>query len=210
MCDTIQFSCSAKDPDHDSLTYNWYSFKLSDNSDPNQFKIIKTDYNGQFLEQGAKVRWKPGALKGNYLILLKVTDIAGYEEVKDVIINVEHNLCDNIQMVFTVSEIEKKSIDEYAQLFDIVPSKIVLANYHDFEFEGMVYFNSSGWRDIHNFNSKLNRKKAFYTDFPDRYVADRMVVFTDIEISLDRMVGNWVLSCSTCDGAVQSFVAMRE
>ncbi|MBN2286135.1 MAG: hypothetical protein JXI43_06785 [Tissierellales bacterium] len=210
VCDSIYFQCMARDPDNDSLTYKWHSCKVTDNSELKNYRIIQTEYNGIFIKKGSKTTWIPGALKGKYLIIVNVIDSAGYEVSALTIVNVEHKICDNILMVFEVSEIEGKSAEEYSKISKIVPSTITLSNWHDFEFAGKVHFYSLGWREINNFINGLAADKSFYIDFSDLYAPDGKIAFSNMQICNENLTGFWTLICSACDWPVLSITAIRK
>ena len=207
VCDSIKFSCIAWDPDYDSLRFEWLSYKLSDTASQNP-DIHETDYGGKFSESGSKSTWLPGPLKGEYLIIVTVSDPAGYQVSKDTTINVHHELCENIDLVFDVKTIDGYSIKEFTKDFKIVPQKIVLSCFVSSNFSGIVQFDSIGSYNIQTFPQALELSNTFYTDCSGFYPKGK-VIFEKIEIFNDKMLGRWAVTSPAIDADFWKFEASR-
>ncbi len=79
MTGTITLTCQAEDPENDPFTYEWASFKLTENSTVENYEFDYWHNRGRFISTGKEAIWKPAKLEGKYLILCDVKDKAGYE-----------------------------------------------------------------------------------------------------------------------------------
>ena len=209
VCDSINFTCTAEDPDNDSLKYEWYSYKLIDTDNSKTLKIFQTEYNGTFKEIGSKTTWLPGALKGKYIIIVKVTDPAGYEAIKDVVVNAYHELCDNIHLVFDIKKIGTFEIEEYSKARGIAPKTIILSSFSYFDFAGIVQFDSIGTRNILSYPIELEYSNAFFIDCSDIYIQGT-IVFSELEIQNSYMQGKWAVTSPLIDVSFLPFKAERK
>lgn len=209
VCDTLNLLCDADDPDNDSLAYEWISFKLSDASTIDVYQIIKTLFVGNFLNSGKSVLWKPGILKGKYLIISKVTDTAGYESSEEVVINVTHKLCKNIQMLFSIQEVNGLSLAEFRKyVLKILPTGIIITQSDD-NYSGHVELENYGLREIKNFPESPQNGSSFYIEIDDIYNPGDRIIFSELQITKEMMTGYWIIFGSTWDVSPNFFEAWR-
>ncbi len=89
--ENINLTCVVEDPENDPLTYEWTSYRVTDNSSLENYEIIELVYwlnQGVFTASGSEAVWIPGKLEGKYLILCYVQDKAGYEVSDKIIVQV--------------------------------------------------------------------------------------------------------------------------
>lgn len=208
VCDSISFHCVAYDPDNDSLGFEWFSYKLSDHASQ-KYEILETDYHGKFASSGSMSIWRPGALKGRYLIIVKVSDRAGYQVTENVVMHVHHKLCEDIDLIFDIKMIGGYTLEEFTKYFKIVPMTIILSSFMNSKFKGIVQFDSIGTREIASYPEELDHINTFYTDCSD-YYPEGKVVFTEIDISNDKMFGAWAVTAPTIDSDFWTFEAIRK
>jgi len=90
---SIKLSCSVEDPENDPLTYEWSSYRLTENSTLENYQIIYWLNHGDFSGTDKDVIWKPGKIAGPYLLLCNVKDKAGYEITAKRIVQVLSTEC---------------------------------------------------------------------------------------------------------------------
>jgi hypothetical protein len=93
VCDLLNLNCLVEDPENDSLTYEWSSYRLTENSTLDNYQVIYWLNHGEFSGTDKDVVWKPGRIAGPYLILCNVKDKAGYEITGKKILQVVSTEC---------------------------------------------------------------------------------------------------------------------
>ncbi len=91
--ENIILTCTVENPENDPLTYEWSSYRLSENSTLENYEVIYWLNHGEFNGTDQDVVWKPGRIAGPYLILCNVKDKAGYEITGKKILQVVSTEC---------------------------------------------------------------------------------------------------------------------
>ena len=153
--EALRITCIATDPDNDSLTYLWESFKVTDESTPENYEIIFSLNKGTFKETGKTALWRPAHLPGKYVIICLIKDIAAYEEhaVKIIDVKVDKNLKDKLSenVVIPEGNIDTKiTISMYEDICNDQIRKFMI-----YCFTENIY-GSSGYFIENNFESFYN------------------------------------------------------
>jgi hypothetical protein len=112
----VSMSCSVEDPDeNESFTYNWLSFKVTENSTEEDYEINTGENGGQFIKRGVNARWTPSLADGKYLIFCYVQD-KDYESVLALkIINVI-----NFSDVFALTDANYYNAEEQSEFYNLL------------------------------------------------------------------------------------------
>lgn len=86
--DTTIISCTVEDPDeNESFSFEWTSFKVTENSTDNDYKYDYFKNRGVFVHRGGNALWTPAMTNGKYIIICIAKDKAGNELSATKIIN---------------------------------------------------------------------------------------------------------------------------
>jgi len=78
---TTTITCNASDPNDDSLSYNWGVALVSSNQNDSSYSFNWDVDLGSLTSFGATAIWQAPIFEGLYVILCKIVDIAGYNDV---------------------------------------------------------------------------------------------------------------------------------
>jgi len=93
VCNNLELTCIVEVPENDSCTYEWESFKVTEESTEEDYHFDYFMNKGEFTQAGKTALWKPGKLDGKYLLLCIAKDKGGYEIVAKKIVNVNLEGC---------------------------------------------------------------------------------------------------------------------
>jgi hypothetical protein len=93
VCDSLELMCNVEDPENDSCSYEWDSFKVTEESTEEDYEFDYFMNKGGFIQTGKTALWEPGKLDGKYLLLCIASDKAGNEISAKKIVNVNFNNC---------------------------------------------------------------------------------------------------------------------
>jgi len=142
---TMVCKCRAEDPDQDSLTYTWGAFRLSDHPVRKDATVIYQRSRGLFVSSGNEAVWHAPRIDGNYLVLCKVADRAGFETVAEQRVTVTLKGClyaKTDQIEYTLSDTIHYTIGN--ELNDRAYFKDCACNAMSFLEEK----TKAGWKDI--------------------------------------------------------------
>ena len=78
---TTTITCNASDPNDDSLSYTWGVAFVSSNQNDSSYSFNWDVDLGSLTSSGATAIWRAPLAEGLYVILCKIIDIAGYNDV---------------------------------------------------------------------------------------------------------------------------------
>lgn len=159
----VNLTCLVEDPENDPLSYEWISYRITDNSTLENYEIIKIAHwlnRGEFMSAGKDAVWNPGKIEGKYLIVCNVQDKAGYEISTQKIVNVIAIECASMltaKCTYDFSDFDTSRIDprdHHLNLFFIVKNSL----------SQKVNLYGCGWLVTPGVHIKMNDQWLVYLD----------------------------------------------
>ena len=60
VCNNLELTCVVEDPENDSCTYEWESFKVTEESTEEDYEFDYFMNKGEFIQTGKTALWEPG------------------------------------------------------------------------------------------------------------------------------------------------------
>lgn len=86
--ETMQITCNAKDPEGDSLQFEWSVYKVNDDAARSNYTINHQSSGGEIINQNNQATWNPPFCYGRYLIICLVKDIADQDAADYILVDV--------------------------------------------------------------------------------------------------------------------------